>query len=58
MSKYHVTRHVNVIQSTTIDASDSNEAVEKSRKLAWKDWSVVDRKRRKGYKADKVSYPR
>lgn len=57
MSKYHVTRIMSVLQSTAIDASSPEEAIEKSRKLKQKAWATVDNKRRKGYKAEKVQYP-
>ncbi len=56
MSKYHVTRIMSVLQSTTVNASTEAEAIELSRKLKQKDWATVDNKRRKGYKAEKVSY--
>lgn len=55
--KYHVTRIVSVLQSTTVQAVSETDAVAKSRKLNFKDWANVDNKRRKGYKAAVVAYP-
>lgn len=54
--KYHVTRIMSVLQSTTVQANSSNEAIELSRKLKQKAWATVDNKRRKNYKASPVSY--
>lgn len=57
MSKYHVTRIMSVLQSTTVEATSDEEAIELSRKLKQKDWVSVDNKRRKNYKAETVEYP-
>ncbi len=56
MRKYHVTRIMSVLQSTTVNANSESEAIDLSRKLKQKNWSTVDNKRRKGYKASPVSY--
>lgn len=56
-TKYHVTRVMSVLQGTTIMADTKEEAIEKSRKLKQTEWATIDNKRRKGYKAEKVSYP-
>ncbi len=56
MAKYQVTRIVHVLQSTAVNAKSESEAIEASRKLPYKSWATVDRKRRKGYKAVKVEY--
>ncbi len=52
--KYLVTRIRHVLEGITVEAASSTEAIEKSRKTLRKDWSHIDSKRRKGYKADKV----
>ncbi len=57
MSKFLVTRVMSVLQSTTVEAQNATEAIEVSRKLKQKEWATVDNKRRKGYRAEKVSYP-
>lgn len=56
MSKFHVNRHVTVVQSTVIDAPTKEEAIAKSRKAKWSAWKALDRKRRKNYSATKVQY--
>ena len=56
MAKYQVSRIVHVLQGTAIKAKDEAEAIELSRKLPFKSWATLDRKRRKGYKAVKVEY--
>lgn len=55
--KYHVTRIMSVLQSTTVKADSESKAIDASRKLKQKDWATVDNKRRKNYKAVKVEYP-
>jgi biotin operon repressor len=52
--KYLVTRIRHVLEGITVDATSSSEAIEKSRKTLRKDWSHLDSKRRKGYKAEPV----
>lgn len=52
--RYLVTRVRHVLEATTVDAGDEAEAIELSRKLLRKDWSHVDSKRRRAYKAEKV----
>ncbi len=55
--KFHVTRIMSVLQGTTVKADSAELAIEASRKLLQKEWSTIDNKRRKGYKAVSVSYP-
>lgn len=57
MKKYHVTRIMQVLQSTAIKATSESSAIEASRKLKQKAWATVDNKRRKNYKATVVQYP-
>lgn len=52
--RYLVTRIRHVLEATTVDASSESEAIEKSRKMLRNEWSHVDSKRRRAYKADKV----
>lgn len=52
MSKHLVTRVRHVVEGVTVEASSPTEAIEKSRKLARKDWSHIDSKRRRAYKAE------
>ncbi len=54
MKKYLVTRIRHVLEGITVEAGSSSEAIDKSRKTLRKDWSHIDSKRRKGYKADTV----
>lgn len=54
MSKFLVTRVRHVLEATTVDASSSNDAVEKSRKLNRSEWNHIDSKRRRAYKAEAV----
>ena len=56
MTKFQVSRIVHVLQATAVKAKSECEAIELSRKLPFKAWSTIDRKRRKGYKAVKVEY--
>jgi len=55
--KFHVTRIMSVLQSTTVSAVSEAAAVEASRKLKQNSWVTVDNKRRKNYKATTVEYP-
>lgn len=54
--KFQVNRIVQLVQSTAIEAANEKEAVEKSKKLKFKVWKTLDRKRRSGYEAKKISY--
>ena len=54
MAKFLVTRVRHQLEGITVDASSSADAIEKSRKTKRKDWSHIDSKRRRAYKADKV----
>lgn len=54
MSRFLVSRVRHVLEATTVDANDETEAIEKSRKLNRSDWSHVESKRRRAYKADAV----
>lgn len=54
--KYHVNRHVTVIQSIVIEGSSTTDAIAKSRNAPWKLWKTLDRKRRKNYSATEVQY--
>lgn len=47
-----VTRVRHVVEGVTVDANSASEAIEKSRKLPRKDWSHIDSKRRRAYKAE------
>lgn len=52
--RYHVTRVRSQLEGIVVEASSPTEAIEKSRKTKRADWSHIDSKRRKGYKADEV----
>ncbi len=52
--KYLVTRVRHQLEGITIEASSSTDAIEKARKTKRKDWSHLDSKKRKSYKAAPV----
>ncbi len=54
MAKYLVTRVRHQLEGITIDATSSADAIEKSRKTKRKNWSHLDSKKRKSYKASAV----
>ncbi len=54
MSKHIVTRIRHVLEAITVDANSAEEAIEAAKKTKRADWSHIDSKRRKGYKADEV----
>jgi hypothetical protein len=56
MTKFTITRLVQVVQATVVKAPSKEEAVALSKKLAWKEWKTIDRKNRSNYKADTVTY--
>lgn len=52
--RYLVTRVRHVLEAVTVDAASKDEALEKARKTKRADWSHIDSKRRRAYKAEKV----
>ena len=54
MARYLVTRIRHILEAATVEATGNTEAIEKSRKLKRVDWSHVDSKRRRAYKAEVV----
>lgn len=54
MNKYLVTRVRHTLEGMTVEAGSPTEAIEKSRKTKRADWSHIDSKRRRAYKAEKV----
>lgn len=54
MSRFLVTRVRHVLEATTVDATSSTDAIEKSRKLNRSEWNHIDSKRRRAYKAEAV----
>jgi len=54
--KYHITRVAHVVQSAVVSGASPSEAIESSKKLEWKNWHSVDRKRRRNYAANEVKY--
>lgn len=54
MAKHLVTRIRHILEGTAVEASSATEAIEKSRKLPRKDWSHIDSKRRRAYKAEAI----
>lgn len=54
MARYLVTRVRHILEAVTVEASGSTEAIEKARALKRADWSHVDSKRRRAYKAETV----
>lgn len=52
--RYHVTRVRHQLEGTVVEAKTSSEAIDKSRKLARKEWNHIDSKRRRSYKAEEV----
>lgn len=54
MKKFLVTRIRHQLEGITIEAATSAEAIEKSKKTKRADWSHLDSKRRRAYKAEQV----
>lgn len=54
MARHLVTRIRHVLEAATVEADGAEEAIEKARKLKRVDWSHVDSKRRRAYKAEEV----
>lgn len=54
MARYHVTRVRHQLEGIVVEAKSRDEAIDKSRKSLRKDWSHIDSKRRRSYKAEEV----
>lgn len=51
LMKHVVTRVRHVVESIAVDAPTASAAIEKARKTKRKDWSHLESKKRRGYKA-------
>lgn len=54
MKRYHVTRVRHQLEGTVVEASSTEDAVEKARKTKRAAWGHIDSKRRRSYKAEEV----
>lgn len=54
MARYLVSRVRHVVEAISIDASSPEEAIDKARQTKRAEWSHIESKRRRGYKADAI----
>lgn len=53
--KHTVTRVRHIVEAIVVNATNSADAIEKAKKTKRADWSHLDSKKRRGYKAVAVS---